>query len=657
MNPRLASRPVAVSSQGAKKEALEHTWRRVILAALPFGMLSLILAMPLERLSGQWTLYDALYPFVLAGFVIAELLLLLKLAPLRHIIYALVTSTSFFFLGKLGYTLFVLPDSLLAHKQIGESFYWTPIIYLLCFLIPGVRGGWVASAFTGVFFTVSSVFAMMVVGQMSPERWGIFFVLSQINIVNFIQLLLSFAFIHLKVNYAESTEQVKVLEEVLHTDLLTGLPNRLKLQHILGDALDEAKKNNELLAVLFVDVDRFKLINDTLGHSAGDALLEHVARRLNEVVRDGDFVARISGDEFVIIARNLDKASTVRVIAQRIMASLSAPFEVVGQTLGVTVSIGSSLFPGDADDAETLIRHADSAMYKVKKRGKNGFEVYQKADASLERRWQLEKDLKAALETRPFKQFFLNYQPMYNLQTGSLVKLEALLRWKHPEHGFISPAEFIPVAEESGLIVPLGSWVLEEACRQAKAWQARHKSFRMSVNVSSLQFSHPGFFVTVIDALKDSGLSGEYLELELTESIVMNQPSDVKQVLGNLQRLGIRIAIDDFGTGYSSLAYLRDLPIDTVKIDRSFIKDLTEHDQDAAFSKALVETIVGLAKHLELEVVAEGVETEAQRNLLKQLGCHTGQGYFFAKPLAAEDFDVYLQKLPKRLGMPAAQMN
>lgn len=485
------------------------------------------------------------------------------------------------------------------------------------------------------------------------------FLLVQINAVNIVQLILSFAFINLKKKYAQSREQLSELEEVMHTDTLTGLPNRLMLQRVLSKTLGVAKQNNELVAVLFIDVDRFKLINDTLGHSAGDALLERVARRLQEVVRDGDFVARISGDEFVIIARNLEKASTVRVIAQRVMASLSAPFEVAGQMLSVTVSIGSSLYPEDADDAESLIRHADSAMYKVKKRGKNGYELYQKTDVTLERRWALEKDLKTALEspTAVQEQFSLNYQPMYNLHTGALVKLEALLRWKHPEHGFVSPAEFIPVAEESGLIVPLGTWVLEEACRQAKFWQARHKNFRMSVNVSSLQFSHPGFYAAVINALKDSSLSGDFLELELTESIVMNQPADVKQVLAHLQRLGIRIAIDDFGTGYSSLAYLRDLPIDTVKIDRSFVRDLTEQDKDATFSKALVETIVGLAKHLELEVVAEGVETEAQRNLLKQLGCHIGQGYFFAKPLAAAEFDVYLQKLPKRLNMPAAQMN
>jgi diguanylate cyclase len=670
MNPRPASRLTLSSvSEPSAKETLERKWQRVILWAIPLGMLAFLLAMPLEHLSQQWTPYDLVYPIVLLGFMIAEIILAFRWHSLRSVIFSLVIGSSLFFLGKLCYTLFIVANPLLAHKQMGESFYWTPVIYLLCFLIPGVRGGWIATVFTSIFFVISSSFAITSLGAMTPERWGMIFMLTQLNLVNVVQLILSFAFISLKTGYTQSKEQVEALEEVLHTDALTGLPNRLKLQQILDEALLKAKQNNELLAVLFIDIDRFKLINDTLGHSAGDALLEHVAKRLSDVVRDGDFVARISGDEFVVIAHMVDKVSTVRVIAQRILASLSAPFEVAGQTLSVTVSIGSSLFPDDAESAESLIRHADSAMYKVKKQGKNGFEAYQKTDVTLERRWQLEKDLKGALETQGLsaqglgaqglgaRQFALHYQPMYDLQTGGLVKLEALLRWKHPQHGSISPAEFIPVAEESGLIVPLGTWVLEEACRQAKIWQSRHKNFRMSVNVSLLQFSHPGFFAAVINALKDSGLSGEYLELELTESIVMNQPGDVKQVLANIQRLGIRIAIDDFGTGYSSLAYLRDLPIDTVKIDRSFVRDLTEQGKDVTFSRALVETIVGLAKHLELEVVAEGVETEAQRNLLKQLGCHIGQGYFFAKPLAAEEFDVYLQKLPKRLAMPVAQMN
>ena len=653
MNSRLASRPASPSH-----ETLERKWQRVILLAMPFGMLSALLAIPLERLSSQWIPYDSLYPVLFLGLVVAQLFLAFHAHSLKTVVLSLVSGASVFFLGKLAYSLFFVPDALSTHEQIGETFYWVPIIYLLCFLIPGVRGGRIAAAFTVIYFLISGGYTLASLGGLSPEKWGIFYTLLQTNSVNIVQLILSFAFINLKTRYTETKEQVEALEEVVHTDALTGLPNRLKLQQILNDSLPQAKAKRELLAVLFIDIDRFKLINDTLGHSAGDALLGHVASRLKEVIRDGDLVARISGDEFVVIAHDLDKVSTVRVIAGRILASLSAPFEVAGQTLSVTVSIGSSLFPDDAEDGDALLRHADSAMYKVKKQGKNGFELYQKSDVTLERRWKLEKDLKAALETQKEpKQFLLNYQPMYDLQRGGLVKLEALLRWKHPQHGLISPAEFIPVAEESGLIVPLGTWVLEEACRQAKLWQTRHKNFRMSVNVSLLQFSHPGFFAAVINALKDSGLSGDYLELELTESIVMNQPTDVKQVLSSLQDLGIRIAIDDFGTGYSSLAYLRDLPIDTVKIDRSFVRDLTEQGKDMTFSKALVETIVGLAKHLELEVVAEGVETEAQRNLLRQLGCHIGQGYFFAKPLAAEEFDVYLQKLPKRLAMPAAQMN
>jgi EAL domain-containing protein (putative c-di-GMP-specific phosphodiesterase class I) len=294
------------------------------------------------------------------------------------------------------------------------------------------------------------------------------------------------------------------------------------------------------------------------------------------------------------------------------------------------------------------------------------YDPYQKAESTVEPHWKLEKELKAGIDTQigvqfsetqfvgP-RQFRLVYQPMYSFQTGALIKTEALLRWEHPRLGFISPTEFIPIAEESGLIIPLGTWVLEEACRQAKAWQARHQDVHICVNISPLQFSHSDFYLTVVNALKGSGLSGGYLELELTESMLMNQPSHVKQVLSDLQDLGVRIAIDDFGTGYSSLNYLRDLPIDTIKIDRSFVLGLTEGDRETAFSKALVEAIIELAKYLELEVVAEGVETEAQYNLLKQLGCSVGQGYFFAKPMKAEEF--YSQKLPKHLTVTVVHMS
>jgi EAL domain-containing protein (putative c-di-GMP-specific phosphodiesterase class I) len=351
-------------------------------------------------------------------------------------------------------------------------------------------------------------------------------------------------------------------------------------------------------------------------------------------------VARISGDEFVIITRKVDRTQTVNLIAGRILAAFSEPFEISGQSLNVTASIGSSIYPDDGTDAETLLRNADSAMYKVKKHGKNGVRAYEQSDAGLENRFQLEQDLRIALEQG---QLSLNYQPMYDLQTGKLVKFETLLRWKHPEKGFISPAEFIPLAEESGQIVTLGAWVLEEACHQAQSWLKLGQHYKVSVNISLLQFSHPNFVVAVLNAVKESGLSGNYLELEITESVVMSQPTEVNKILLRLKEAGIQLAIDDFGTGYSSLAYLRDLPIDTVKIDQSFVKKLENLNEP--FSRALIETIIGLAKHLDLQVVAEGIETAEQCALLKQMGCHIGQGYYFAKPIPPQDLERFLLKL------------
>ena len=433
---------------------------------------------------------------------------------------------------------------------------------------------------------------------------------------------------------------MSLLEKVAHTDSLTGLPNRAVLQKALERAMQDAKAKNQMLAVMFIDLDRFKLINDTLGHQSGDKLLELVSKRLISTVKKGDFVARISGDEFVIISRKVDRVQTVNLIAGRILAAFNEPFEISGQSLNVTVSIGSSIFPDDGTDAETLLRNADSAMYKVKKHGKNGVRAYEQSDISLEHHWQLEQDLRVALEQG---QLSLYYQPMYDLQTGKLVKFESLLRWKHPQRGFISPAEFIPLAEESGQIVTLGAWVLEEACIQAMSWQRLGHHFKVSVNISLLQFSHPNFVLAVLNAVKESGLSGSYLELEITESVVMSQPNEVNKILNRLKEAGIQLAMDDFGTGYSSLAYLRDLPIDTVKIDQSFVKKLDNSQEP--FSRALIETIIGLAKHLDLQVVAEGIETAEQCALLKQMGCHIGQGYYFSKPIPPQDLERFLLKL------------
>lgn len=634
------------------EENLMLRWRRLTLIIYPLGLLGLLLGC-MGELHVQVSSFDLLiHPPMIALTSLMGIVLLLWPHTFSWVVSLMVPGISVFILVRVIGILFLAPPGLAVGYEMAEAIYWTPIIYIFAFLVPEVRGGRLVSiVFTTAFFLLTLIYIFFHPFQSASEATDL---LIQVNLVNIVQLILSLGLVRLREQYSQAKLQLQFLDHTAHTDLVTGLPNRLSLQHILENALSIAQKNHEQLAILFIDIDRFKLINDTLGHSMGDLALETIATRLSEVLRDDDVVARISGDEFVVIIRKPDQPEAVKAIAERILARLSETFDLQGQNHSISASIGGSLFPDDAEDAETLIRHADSAMYKVKKRGKNGFEMYEKADAALERYAQLEKDLTIALENQ---QFFLTYQPMYNLQTGKLVKLEALLRWQHPIHGLISPAEFIPVAETSGLIIPLGSWVLEKACEQAKIWNLHQKAIRISINVSSLQFSHPGFFAVATQALKNHALPGTSLELEITESIVINQSESAKEMLLKLQELGIYIAIDDFGTGYSSLAYLRDLAIDTIKIDRSFVSDLVSEGRDVLFSKALIETIIGLAKYLDLEIVAEGIETESQRTLLKHLGCHIGQGYLFSKPITAAEFDQFFQHRPLYLSSSAIQMN
>jgi diguanylate cyclase len=623
-------------------KSLEQSWQKALLVALPIGMLGSLLGLYIEPKAQQLSPFDQnAYVMVLVSLILSWLTLASGKINLRWIMLALIAGLSLFFLGKQSYILFALPKGFSAPIELPETLFWTPFIYILCFLVAGGYGSRLATGYTLASSLITLVYISLHLTNMNQSYWSTLATVVQFNLSNIAQLMLSFAFINLKNRYSQTRDQVAVLEKVAHTDPLTGLPNRLVLQKALERALQDAKSKNQKVAVLFIDLDRFKLINDTLGHQSGDRLLELVSKRLTSTVKKGDFVARISGDEFVVITRKVDRPQMVSLIAQRILAAFSEPFEISGQSLTVTASIGSSLFPDDGEDVESLLRNADGAMYKVKKHGKNGIKAFEKTDEKLEYRWQLEKDLRVALEQR---QLSLYYQPMYDLNTGKLVKFETLLRWKHPEKGFISPAEFIPLAEEGGMIVTLGAWVLEEACHQAKAWQNLGLSYKVSVNVSLLQFSHPNFVLAVLNAVKESGLSGTYLELEITESVVMSQPTEVNNILATLKEAGIQLAMDDFGTGYSSLAYLRDLPIDTVKIDKSFVQKLDAQNTEP-FSRALVETIVGLASHLNLQVVAEGVETAEQCTLLKQLGCHIGQGYYFSKPIPPQDLERFLLKL------------
>jgi diguanylate cyclase (GGDEF)-like protein/PAS domain S-box-containing protein len=436
------------------------------------------------------------------------------------------------------------------------------------------------------------------------------------------------------VGVAMNITERKIAEQriahMAHHDALTGLPNRVLLRDRIQQAIAQAHRNGTQLAVLFVDLDHFKTINDSLGHQLGDRLLQSVASRILVCVREGDTVSRVGGDEFVIVIPGLASAADASGVAAKILDVLASAFHLHGNDLHVAASIGISLYPADGADAETLMRHADTAMYHAKDSGRANFQFFtQYMNVAAQQRLSLENALRGALENQEFE---LHYQPLYDLNDRSITGFEALLRW-HPEGGAetIAPSEFIAAAEESGLIIPIGEWALREALRQAKAWQSPGRPLTMAVNVSANQLSRSNFVERLRSLLQEMAIDPSLIELEVTESVIIEGAGEATSALDELAALGVGIAIDDFGTGYSGLAYLKRLPIDTVKIDQSFVRDLTTDPDDAA----IVTAILAMAKSLGVDVVAEGVETEEQLEELKRLGCHRAQGFLLAAPMTA----------------------
>ena len=427
--------------------------------------------------------------------------------------------------------------------------------------------------------------------------------------------------------------------QLANYDNLTGLPNRRLLMNYLNQAITLVGRRALCAAVLFIDLDRFKLINDTLGHSAGDELLKEVAERLKKCVRLSDTVGRLGGDEFIVLLPDIEQIDDVIIICNRIQTIFDSPVRIVEQEVSVMMSIGISVYPTDGDDGETLLRKADVAMYRAKSEGKSCYRFYsdgmsQAGADSL----RLESRLRRAAERG---ELFLNYQPQVDLNTGRIYGAEALLRWHDPGYGIISPKAFIPIAEESGLIIPIGEWLLRTACLQAKEWQGRGLNhIKLAVNISLRQFMQKEFAQVVGRILKETGLDAGDLELELTESIIMENAESVINILNELKQIGVRLAIDDFGTGYSSLMYLKLMPIDIIKIDQSFVNDMTVNKDDASICDAIIK----LAKSLNLEVIAEGVETLDQIEPLKRLDCNNIQGYVISKPLGCKEFEMFLSK-------------
>ena len=441
---------------------------------------------------------------------------------------------------------------------------------------------------------------------------------------------------HALLNHITQRKQVE-LHYLAHYDQLTQIPNRMLMNDRLLMACLEANRNKSLVGLLFIDLDRFTQINDTMGHCFGDFLLQAVAVRLESCLRSNDTVARLGGDEFAVLLQNLADASDVEIMAQRIVDSFRLPFTILDHEIFITASLGTAVYPLDEPDSNNLLTKADTAMYEAKKSGRNTFRQYTSGLSmhSMEQ-LSLEADLRQAIANH---ELVLHYQPQINASTGFVVGVEALIRWQHPIHGLLSPAAFMQIAEDSGLIIDIGNWVLREACHQQQAWSMYCiPPLRMAINISAVQFRRCNFTEVVRGIIEETGIDPGFIEFELTEHMAMHHADDVLNTLRELKRIGVKLAIDDFGTGFSNLSYLQRFPIDRLKVDQSFVRGI----EKLPANKSIVQAIVSLAKSLSLEVIAEGVETTTEYAEIRACGCDEIQGYFCARPMQAKGLLIWL---------------
>ncbi|MDP2155400.1 MAG: EAL domain-containing protein [Sulfuricella sp.] len=449
--------------------------------------------------------------------------------------------------------------------------------------------------------------------------------------------------LHLEKTLRTHKEAEQNLVQMTNFDVLTGLPNRFLFLDRLGHAISRSARSHRMVAVMLLDIDNFKNINDTLGHTHGDLLLQDIADRLRRCVLEDDTLARIGGDEFAIVLEGVSEIEEIALIAQKIVDIFSLPFTPSGQEIYVTPSMGITIYPMDGHDSDSLLKNADAAMYSAKEYGRNHFRFYTTdMNALAIERFAMEGALRRAMER---EEFTLHYQPQVDIKSGRVVGVEALLRWNHPERGLVPPNEFVPLLEENNLIIPVGEWVLRTACAQCRAWQdAGLPPLRMAVNLSARQFRQDTLVEMIDSILRETGISPKLLELELTEGLLMENTSETSMILGQLKSRGVQVAIDDFGTGYSSLSYLKRFPIDRLKIDRSFVRDIITDSNDAAIAVA----VISLGRSLGLSVIAEGVETGDQLEFLGVQKCDEYQGFHFSRPVPPEEI-VFLFKPEKPL--------
>ncbi|HEX9493569.1 MAG TPA: EAL domain-containing protein, partial [Thermoanaerobaculia bacterium] len=571
---------------------------------------------------------------------------LLRRRPVRIRVYwrTLAAAAAF---GVVMSLLFIGPDAVSGKRYFVRTGV-RALVASIAYLVSSIAFWQVRKRRRGVGFTMFSAALLLYALQQAYQvglsiGWSLFsqstadlylgyigFLLQAITGMSMIACLLE--------DEREASELATVeMEHLAYHDALTGLPNRPLFMDRLIMALAQASRSNQRVAVFFLDLDRFKDINDSLGHSTGDGLLKAVAERIRRCVREGDTVARFGGDEFTLMIPKIDEVEDAAKIAQKILETLKIPFAINERELFVTTSVGISIYPNDGTDPETLVRNADSAMYRAKDQGRDNYQLYAPAmNARALERLALENMLRKALSHR---ELVLFYQPVAHMKTKNIVGVEALIRWKHPEMGMVSPAHFISVAESSGLIIPIGDWVLRTACKQAKLWQKKIDSeLTVAVNLSARQFQQPNLVEEISEVLEETGLGAKYLELEITESNAMQNAENTIYTLRELKALGVRIAMDDFGTGYSSLNYLKRFPIDTLKLDQSFVRDITTDPSDAAIATA----VIAMAHSLNLKVIGEGVEKEEQFAWLLKQNCDYIQGYLFSPPLAAENHEAYM---------------